>query len=178
MAASVGSSAMNCRAAACWRFTALSPDCFRLLLASAAAQYRTRSSPFTGGRCIRRSAPQPESAFRSQLPAPLATCSPAGRIWPCCRLCRSVCLADRLRTDGAGVELHDDLRRTTRALVAAAEIGNCLRHLPRSRSVAFCCQHDLAAVAYGVPRRRSLSPWTSQLCSRLRKLIPSRLFLS
>ena len=38
-------------------------------------------------------------------------------------------------------------------------------------------QPDLAS-AHGLPRMRSLSPRTSQLSSRLRKVMPSRLFLS
>ncbi len=37
---------------------------------------------------------------------------------------------------------------------------------------------NLAAGAHGLPRMRSRSPRTSQLSSRLRKVMPSRLFLS
>ena len=71
------------------RSTASSPACFRRWSASAAARCRTRCSRSTASRCSARSRPPPASACRSPLPAPSATCWPAGRTWRNCRRCRS-----------------------------------------------------------------------------------------
>ena len=72
---------------------------------------------------------------------------------------------------------HRELRRAAGALAAEAQARDRLRHLPGAGVAAVCRQPVLARLT-DTPRSRSLSPRTSQLSSRLRKLMPSRLLLS
>ena len=68
--------------------------------------------------------------------------------WP--HMAQTAASVDRLRVacrlcaDGAGFELHDELRRAAGALAAAAQAGNRLRHIPDPGRAAICRQHDLA----------------------------------
>src|SRR5262245_34286516 len=86
-------------------------------------------------------------------------------------------LAGRLGFDGTGLKLHDKLWRAAGAFAAAPQTRDRIWNFSDRGRVAFCGQYDLAGFVQGVPRMRSLSPRTSQLSRRLRKLIPSKLFL-
>ena len=142
------------------------------------ARYRMRSSRSTVAQCIR------QSGHRPGVGVPITIAGTIGYMlagWPHMAQLPPLSVGFvslvGLVLDGAGLELHDKLWCALGALAAAPKTGNCIRRFSDSGCATICRQHDLAGAVYGVPRMRSLSPRTSQLSRRLRKLIPSKLFL-